>query len=417
MRQFYDPNTLWTLTGIAVRIGQRIGLHHDGASLGLPIFETELRRRLWWQIVLLDGRSAEISGSGTSLLAPVWDTKTPLNINDSDLNPNMREMPVEHTGLTEMVFCLLRYEFGIFLRNSSPTAGFDGSWPKLSSTAVSVAEKDKSIEDLEQLLEQKFLRLCDPSIPLHFECILVAKAAMCIMRLRAHHPRHRSDGGAAMPQNEKDILFSNSVKVLELDNISHSTQVAQRFLWHTKSYFQWHAMIYALSELCSRTAGGEADRAWQQITEVYKYHPELLSDTKSALNIAIGNLTIKAWEAHETELERQQQRSQTRPPSFISTLYSQRKSRKTLPAPTPSPSEPMIITSDGSLARERQVREIHESESSMGDGTSSGLGKPRTSDSPFKEHSPIDWAEWDNLLLDFESQPVDAIDLPIFEQI
>lgn len=401
MCQFYDPHTLWTLTGIAIRIGQRIGLHHDGASLGLSIFETELRRRVWWQIFLLDGRSAELSGSETSLLAPAWDTKPPLNVNDSDLNPNMREMPVEHTGLTEMVFCLIRYEFGMFLRSSSPTTASDGRWPKLSGAAVSILEKDKAIEDLEKLLEQKFLRLCDPSIPLHFQCILVAKAATCMMRLRAHHPRHRSDGGASMAQSEKDMLFSNSVKILELDNLSYSTQIAQRFLWHAKSYFQWHAMIYALSELCFRTSGDEADRAWQQVTEVYNHHPELLTDANNALNIAIGNLTIKAWKAREIELERQQRRPQTSPPDFISTLHYQRETRTRLLAPTPSFSEPMITTPDGPLARERQARDIHESDVSMGSATSSGLDNPRPSDSPPEEHSPVNWAEWDSLLQTF----------------
>lgn len=416
MRQFYDPHTLWTLTGIAIRIGQRIGLHRDGTSLGLPIFETELRRRLWWQIVLLDGRSAELSSSGSSLLTPVWDTKTPLNVNDSDLNPNMREMPVEHAGLTELAFCLLRYEFGTFLRSSSPTTAFDGSWQKLSSNAVSASEKDKAIEDLEQRLEQKFLRFCDPSIPLHFQCVLVARSAICMMRLRAHHPRHRSDGGACMAQSEKDLLFSNSVKVLELDNLHHSTQITQRFLWHTKVYFQWHALIYALGELCSRTAGDEAESAWQQITELYKYRPELLTDTKNALSIAIGNLTIKAWEAREAELEHQQRRSQTTPPSFISNLNSQREIRKTLLAPTLSPCEPMMTTSDSPMARERQVRDNHESEASTGDATSSGLEKPHLSDSVFTEYSPVDWAEWDNLLQDFEFQPLQGTDLPIFEQ-
>ena len=415
MRHFYDLHTLWTLTGIAIRIGQRIGLHHDGTSLGLSVFETELRRRVWWQIVLLDGRNSELSGSETSLLAPVWDTKTPLNVNDSDLNPNMREMPVEHTGLTEMVFCLLRYELGAFLRNSNPTTAFDASWQKLSSLAVSAPERDKAIEDLEQRLDQKFLRFCDPSIPLHFQCVLVARAALCTMRLRAHHPRYRSDGGTHMPQNEKDLLFSNSVKILELDNLSYSTQIAQRFLWYAKGYFHWHALIFALSELCSRLASDEADRAWQQITEVYKHRPELLADTKNGLFIAVGNLTITAWEARETELERQERRSQTTPPNFISSLYLQKETRKTLLAPTPSPSEPMVITSDGPLAREQQIRDVRESQASLGDATASGVEMPRPSDSALEENNPVDWSEWDNLIQDFELQPIDATDLPIFD--
>lgn len=40
----YDPGVLWILTGTAVRLGQRIGLHRDGEKLGLPPFEVRTIR-------------------------------------------------------------------------------------------------------------------------------------------------------------------------------------------------------------------------------------------------------------------------------------------------------------------------------------------------------------------------------------
>nr|POF22348.1 transcription factor vrtr1 [Quercus suber] len=43
-----DPQTFWILTGIAVRMGQRIGLHRDGEDLGLDPFDVQMRRRLFW---------------------------------------------------------------------------------------------------------------------------------------------------------------------------------------------------------------------------------------------------------------------------------------------------------------------------------------------------------------------------------
>jgi len=43
-----------------------------------------MRRRLWWQIIILDCRSAELSGSkSTSLLE--LDIQVPANVNDVDL--------------------------------------------------------------------------------------------------------------------------------------------------------------------------------------------------------------------------------------------------------------------------------------------------------------------------------------------
>lgn len=64
VRQRYDPHTFWILTGIAVRLGQRMGLHRDGEALGLNPFDVEVRRRLFWQLLPLDGMSGQLSGTG-----------------------------------------------------------------------------------------------------------------------------------------------------------------------------------------------------------------------------------------------------------------------------------------------------------------------------------------------------------------
>ena len=55
VRQQYDAHTFWILTGVAHRIGQRIGLHRNGEELGLKPFDAELRRRLFWVMLPLDG--------------------------------------------------------------------------------------------------------------------------------------------------------------------------------------------------------------------------------------------------------------------------------------------------------------------------------------------------------------------------
>ena len=46
MRPHYDPQTLWSLSGVAVRIGQRIGLHSENDFQNVSIFEAEMRKRL-----------------------------------------------------------------------------------------------------------------------------------------------------------------------------------------------------------------------------------------------------------------------------------------------------------------------------------------------------------------------------------
>ena len=324
MRQQYDPNTLWILTGVLVRIAQRMGINRDGASQGLSIFESEMRRRLCWQIMLLDSRSAQLAGTGSSITGNHWDMQLPSNLNDSDISPEMKEMPMEHTGLTEMVFCLVRYEVGNFLKAPGVSgSGFDGNWHKLSSSAVPLKEKDQLLNDLEERLETKYLKYCDPLIPLHILASGVARTAISKMRLVAHHPRQYPDGGVGMPQEEKDMLFAVSLGMIESDTQGRATKSMKRYLWHINNYFQLDAFIYMISELRRRTFGPLVDRAWQQIQQVYDNHVELTSDLENALYVAIGNLTLKAWPPREAELARQyQQRPQA--PHFIEVLRRQR---------------------------------------------------------------------------------------------
>ena len=50
VRRHDDSRFVWTMTGLLVRIATSMGIHRDGAQFGLAPFETEMRRRLWWQV-------------------------------------------------------------------------------------------------------------------------------------------------------------------------------------------------------------------------------------------------------------------------------------------------------------------------------------------------------------------------------
>lgn len=54
-----DPTYSWSMTGLAVRLAQSLGMHRDGSTFNLPPFEAEMRRRLWWNICILDTPASE----------------------------------------------------------------------------------------------------------------------------------------------------------------------------------------------------------------------------------------------------------------------------------------------------------------------------------------------------------------------
>jgi hypothetical protein len=75
LRRNDDARKIWTLTGLAVRIAQTLGIHRDGSHFNLPPFEIEMRRRLWWQVLILDARSSEDHGCDPTVVEAQFDTK------------------------------------------------------------------------------------------------------------------------------------------------------------------------------------------------------------------------------------------------------------------------------------------------------------------------------------------------------
>ncbi|KAA8572310.1 hypothetical protein EYC84_002935 [Monilinia fructicola] len=169
-RKHYDAHAFWILTGSAVRIGQRLGIHRDGSSLSLSPFDTEMRRRVWWQIVFLDGFAAKLCGAGYPAWLAKFDTKLPLNVSDSDLTPDMIEPPPERAGATEMLFCCIRYEVSQAIRKANRFGdghahdhggghrGHHGEPSHIPPGSNVIAEKDKTIDELEARLQDNELR-------------------------------------------------------------------------------------------------------------------------------------------------------------------------------------------------------------------------------------------------------------------
>lgn len=63
----HDAIASWLFIGFAVRLAQLVGVHRDGLCLGLSPFETELRRRVWWNLLILEGPSSEDLGCDPTL--------------------------------------------------------------------------------------------------------------------------------------------------------------------------------------------------------------------------------------------------------------------------------------------------------------------------------------------------------------
>ncbi|KAJ6191536.1 hypothetical protein N7519_001557, partial [Penicillium mononematosum] len=336
MRSFSDPHTVWTLCGIAVRIAQRIGIHRDGSAHGLSVFETEMRRRIWFQLMIIDATSAQFCGVASTPLPTTIDVQPPMNANDSDLDPRMTEPACEKPGPTEMIFVLARRAFGKWLLRLSNQmeSSNTGPWAFLSSSSMSLKDKDKTIDELEAHMEDTFLRHCDKSIPLHMATTMM-------------------------------------------------NQVVRKYSWHTINFMPWDAMIFMLSEIRHRTDPEEKSEVWQLIGNVYSEHIKSMSENgPTPLHMAIQHLIVKAWRTYIEECNHSH-RTPTPCPTIVASLL----------ANTAGISSPQKEDENFPAAK----RDAKPQDQPSYDHSSSQFGLDENFGFLLGD-SPQDWNDWDNLL-------------------
>jgi transcription factor-like protein/Zn(2)-Cys(6) binuclear cluster domain-containing protein len=281
-KQTYDPQTFWILTGVASRIAQRIGLHRDGETLGLPPFEVQMRRRLFFQIISLDGTASRMSGVAVSL-PDLFDTKLPLNINDDQIWPGMTESPKELEAATDMIFCLSRACLGSMLAKKMKK-GEDGNIELV-------------IKEAECVIEEKYVRYCDIVNPLHMLTMGMSRAGIAAMRLRVRLSKVKDNTAS---DDERKELFRLAEKILDTDTATRACVGLSRFRWYLKGFFlwgMWDSIIYILMTLRQQShllTTSEIDAAWHRLGPVCLGHIELFM-SKQALYVAAGRLMLKAW--------------------------------------------------------------------------------------------------------------------------
>ncbi|KAJ5371410.1 C6 transcription factor [Penicillium cataractarum] len=252
-----DVRFVWAMTALVYRLAQGLGLHRDGEKLGLGPFETEIRRRLWWYIYLLDSQTSEHQAMSPQIYEGTYDTEFPLNINDDDLSPEATDRFKGRDGFTEMTFCLIRCEINVRYRRI-----LKGSMPGLGPTRRSVEDITHALTDMSTFIENKRLQLCDLSVPIQWVAATVTRIALARSWLVAHLSLIGSDDlSSDLWQQRRELLFQTAIEVLEFTHLLESSDETAHWSWMFEMYRQWHAFAFVLSELCVRPSQ-ETDRAW-----------------------------------------------------------------------------------------------------------------------------------------------------------
>jgi hypothetical protein len=261
------------MLGVAIRIAERMGINSESELAKCTAFEAEMRRRLWWSLVLFDTRIGEMADYKTTRLAPTWDCRTPLNVNDSDLRPEMKEPPQVLGKSSEALFAVVRSEIGDFVRNSMFYIDFTA--PALKPIAKDVQNgpipEGGELVILEKMIEDKHLKACDLENPLHFLTTWTARGFIAKYRLLEHYS-NCSDSSVPLTEAQHDTAISYALSMLECDTKLVTSPLTKGFLWLVNFYFPFPAYIHIVQDLRRGPISRHAEQAWAVMSDNCEAH-------------------------------------------------------------------------------------------------------------------------------------------------
>ena len=116
LRDREHPRYTWTMTALALRMAQGLGLHTIRRGGALSPYDTEISLRLWLSIWLLDLRTALDQGSDFSVPDATSIEGLPMNLNDADFDTGSTAYPSSEKGMTDMAPTLIHYELGLLMK-------------------------------------------------------------------------------------------------------------------------------------------------------------------------------------------------------------------------------------------------------------------------------------------------------------
>ncbi|RLL96870.1 hypothetical protein CFD26_104957 [Aspergillus turcosus] len=392
VRKSYLCDTLFVLSGVAIRLTRKMGLHRDGSFLGLSPFDTEMRRRLWWHLVHVDFRIADVLGTRPSMDLACADTKTPLNVDDEDLHPDMTDLPPERNGITSISLCLIRHEVMVSLRNLSTSTPADMRLDVVLGPNITPAKKDNIIRQIEDQLEQKYLRYCDPANPLHTFVSIMIRFSICKMKLVAHNPRQFASSPPKDLQSERDVVFANATKLLEyVILVQGGHRGLEKYTWQIGTSALWNAMLYVLIEVRHRKTGPEVDRSWQLIEVVFSC-PRIFGRTPEPVDTVLRKWTLEVWD-HYVAASKAEGLPEPSTPEYIDAIRSRTRSTRDSVSRTETLSADRTPVIESSVGCNQIQSHKHEGLPDFGP-----LESYEFPDILSFEMDPNEWIQWEQLV-------------------
>lgn len=305
VRRHDESRFCWALTGLLIRIAQGLGLHRDGTHFKLSPFETEIRRRLWWALLMLDLRSAEELGTDMTIGERSFDTQMPSNINDSDISPESPELPMSREGRSDCAVSLVRAEIcSLSRRLVTAASAMADPCPKADESTM--ADRERMLIDVYQRVEHKFLQhVLDETDPLYWVAAMIARVIMAKMCLVIYQPMLFPGSNYELSEEIRQRIYVAAIEIIEYTHKLNTDPRCKQYRWLFKTYTNWHAIAYTLIETCRRPWTALVERGWEAVNGYDKDPVEIAKKAdQAAVFLPLRKLFARARKHRALEIAR-----------------------------------------------------------------------------------------------------------------
>ncbi|CAK7232103.1 hypothetical protein SCUCBS95973_008149 [Sporothrix curviconia] len=363
-----DHRTLYAMLGVAMRLAHAMQINvefNTHVAEKIAPLEAEMRRRLWWAIALFDARISELANHSPTMLDPTWDCYLPLNVNDLDFRPELKEPPRISGGrgsaLSEALFAVVRAELANSMRHmdyylalSNPALKPMARDREFVATAASARATSPNgrprrreyaeINALEDMIHEKYLQYCDPANGLHFMTTWVARGFVAKCRLikyfskfsqyAVNQPPQTSSSSASTPTSTghssdaalpslRDIALDDALTVIEADTNIMTSHLTRGYRWLVHLYFPLPAYIYITQELARRISGERAKYAWAAMNSNCEARFALSDSENRYMFKMFANTILQAWDACEARMRSEGEPEPVEVPEMVQRIRNQ----------------------------------------------------------------------------------------------
>lgn len=268
---------VWTMSAMALRVGQALCLHMRDPPFEVNPFEQEMRRRCWQCIGLLDF-SASLDRASEPMMQSAWlDSHPPSNINDEDIWFNMNvpiREPPEGT-FTELTLTLI-------VASAQSVARMIAYGDFIEMTVKEMSLRQQILLGFQRNVT-KLLSGCRPeSSPFQLYTKRTAATIYGWLQLGCLRPISRSRNFTP-PTVQGDVLLSLAVDNLAKVQESYSDQNTAQWMWFGSLWVPWHGLAVALAELCVCKDPEAMAKHWPVLEQVYHRSSLTIADSQHGM--------------------------------------------------------------------------------------------------------------------------------------